>query len=182
MTEQATPPTQDTPMQDIPMQDTPMQNAPALPTGVSRLLFRLPIWLYRLRLGWLLGGRFVLINHIGRKSGQARQAVVEVVRHDQATDGYIVCSGFGKKAQWYQNLLATPDVTIQVGARKLAAHAEPLPAEASGKEMIDYARRNPTAARGLGKFMGLEVDGSEEGYRKAGEKLHFLALRPRTSG
>ncbi|EID56026.1 hypothetical protein [Saccharomonospora xinjiangensis] len=27
------------------------------PTGLTRMLFRLPIALYRLRLGWLFGGR-----------------------------------------------------------------------------------------------------------------------------
>ncbi|HRW03930.1 MAG TPA: nitroreductase family deazaflavin-dependent oxidoreductase [Caldilineaceae bacterium] len=152
---------------------------PKLPTGITRFFFRLPIWLYRFHLGWLLGGRFVLINHIGRKSGQVRQVVVEVVRHDQVSDSYIVCSGFGQKAQWYQNLLATPDVTIQVGARKLAVHAEPLSSEAGGDEMVDYAQRNPTAARNLSKFMGFDLDGSEAGYRKAGQQLPFIALRPR---
>ncbi|MEO2169431.1 MAG: hypothetical protein ABGY42_15180 [bacterium] len=44
------------------------------PIGLKRLFFRLPIRLYQLRLGRLLGGRFVLLHHIGRKSGLARQA------------------------------------------------------------------------------------------------------------
>lgn len=151
---------------------------PAPPTGIGRFLFRLPIWLYRLKIGWILGGRFVLINHIGRKSGLARQVVVEVVRHDKANDRYIVCSGFGKKAQWYQNLRATPDVTIQVGARQLAVHATPLSPKAGGDEMVDYAQRNPIAARNLGKFMGFTVDGSAASYRAAGEQLPFIALQP----
>ena len=149
------------------------------PTGLSRLLWRAPIWLYRFNLGWMLTGRMMLINHIGRKSGQPRQNVVEVARYDPATNTRYVCSGFGKKAQWYQNLLATPDVTIQVGARKLAVHAEPLSSEAGGDEMVDYAQRNPTAARNLSKFMGFDLDGSEAGYRRAGQQLPFVALRPR---
>lgn len=152
---------------------------PAPPTGITRILFRLPIWLYRVNLGWLLGGRFLLLNHIGRKSGQVRQAVVEVVRHDTVTDSYIICSGFGEKAQWYQNLLANPAITIHVGRRQMAVHAEPLPKAMGGNEFVDYARRNPTAARNLSKFMGLIVDGSEESYRNAGEQLPFVALRQR---
>ena len=28
------------------------------PTGLERLLWRAPIWLYRLHLGWLMGERF----------------------------------------------------------------------------------------------------------------------------
>ncbi len=52
------------------------------PRGLARLGWRAPIWFYRLGLGGLLGRRFVLLNHIGRKSGQPRQAVLEVVHHN----------------------------------------------------------------------------------------------------
>jgi hypothetical protein len=47
----------------------------AMPHGLTRLAFRLPIWLYRLRLGWLLGDRLLLLTHIGRTSGQRRDRV-----------------------------------------------------------------------------------------------------------
>ena len=32
-------------------------------------MFKLPLLLYRLRLGWLLGRRFMLLTHVGRRSG-----------------------------------------------------------------------------------------------------------------
>jgi hypothetical protein len=32
-------------------------------------MLRLPIWAYRARLEWLLGRRFVCIEHVGRRSG-----------------------------------------------------------------------------------------------------------------
>ena len=50
------------------------------PQGCSRLLFRAPVWLYRLGLGGLFGKRMLLLNHTGRKSGLPRQAVLEVVQ------------------------------------------------------------------------------------------------------
>ena len=34
-------------------------------TRLRRALFRAPIWLYRLGLGGLLGGRFLLLTHTG---------------------------------------------------------------------------------------------------------------------
>ncbi len=34
------------------------------------------------RLGWLQGSRFLMLTHIGRKSGLARQTNIEVVGHD----------------------------------------------------------------------------------------------------
>ncbi len=33
------------------------------PTGIMRFFFRTPIWLYRLNLGWIMGNRFLLLNH-----------------------------------------------------------------------------------------------------------------------
>jgi hypothetical protein len=56
-----------------------------LPRGMLRWL-RMPIWLYRLRLGWLLGNRFLMLTHIVRKSGQPPQSVLEVVGHDCRAD------------------------------------------------------------------------------------------------
>lgn len=46
------------------------------PRGLLRLAARLPLWLYRAGLGWLLSNRFLMLTHIGRKSGLPRQVVV----------------------------------------------------------------------------------------------------------
>ncbi len=150
------------------------------PTGLSRLLFRLPIWLYRAKLGWLLGGRFLLLNHIGRKSGLPRQAVLEIVRHDKKSDSYIICAGFGPKTQWYQNLAKRSEVTIQVGRQKLEVVAKRLSPAEGGEEMVSYAKRHPTAASNV-HLLGYSVDGSEEDYRALGELLRYVALRPRAN-
>ena len=50
------------------------------PTGPLRLILRAPLLLYRVRLGWLLGSRFVYIVHRGRRSGAIREVMVEAVR------------------------------------------------------------------------------------------------------
>jgi deazaflavin-dependent oxidoreductase (nitroreductase family) len=155
---------------------------PRRPTGLGRFLFRLPLWLYRARLGALLGRRFVLIHHIGRVSGRTRQVVVEVVEHDAATGSVIVASGFGPTADWYRNLLAHPQVSIQVGARALAVRAVPLDEVEAGEAMVRYARRHRVAARGLGRFMGFEADGTEAGYRDIGRRIPMLRLETLRGG
>jgi len=38
-----------------------------------KIFLRMPVWLYRLHLGWLLGNRFLCIAHRGRKSGKLRE-------------------------------------------------------------------------------------------------------------
>jgi deazaflavin-dependent oxidoreductase (nitroreductase family) len=148
------------------------------PRGLARLAWRAPIWFYRLGLGGLLGGRLVLLNHIGRKSGQPRQAVVEVVRHDQETGAYIVASGFGEKADWYQNVMAHPEITIQVGRRRLAARAERLPLPQAADEMLDYNRRHPAALRTLAGIMGYRLDGSDADARFFAQVIPIVALVP----
>ena len=152
------------------------------PRGLTRWFFRFPILFYRLGMGWLLGGRFLLLNHIGRKSGLPRQTVLEVVNHDQATGTYYVAVGFGPKTDWFRNLLQTPQATIQVKQRKLAVTADPLTPAASGEAMADYARRHPKAARTLSRMLGYDVkEGTEEEYHRVGQELvQIVALRPLT--
>lgn len=148
-------------------------------TGLKRLFFRAPIYLYRLGLGGLLGKRFLLLNHVGRKSGKTRQTVLEVVNHDKETDTFYIASGFGKKSDWYLNILEHPEVNIQVGWRKMRVTAVPLTPEESGQAMVDYARRYPTAAKNLSKILGFDVS-TEEEYRTIGqEHIPFIALKPR---
>ncbi|MFI5615222.1 nitroreductase family deazaflavin-dependent oxidoreductase [Amycolatopsis sp. NPDC051903] len=97
----------------------------------DRRLMRAPIWLYRVRLGFLLGCRLLLLEHVGRKTGVRRAVVLEVVGHP-APDTYVVASGFGDRAQWYRNVVAQPRVRVASGARGLSpATARRLsPAEA----------------------------------------------------
>lgn len=150
---------------------------PQPPQGVSRILFRLPIWLYRAGLGWLLGKRFLLLTHTGRKSGKPRQAVLEIAKYDQKSNTYFVASGWGKQSNWYRNIVETPEVTIQVGRQRLDAVAEPLSPQESGEAMVAYARHYPTAARNLTRLIGYQVDGSEDAYRTLGqEAIPFVAL------
>lgn len=51
---------------------------------LPRAVLRAPLVLYRHRLGWLLGRRFVYLAHRDRASGRRRETVVEVVRYDPA--------------------------------------------------------------------------------------------------
>lgn len=152
---------------------------PTPPSGVRRFAFRLPIWLFRLRLGWILGQRFVLVHHIGRRTGLPRRVVLEVVEHDPADGTYTVAAGFGTRSDWYRNLRAAPDTTIQVGNRIQPVTAVPLSAEQGGALMARYGPRHPMAAPRLCRLMGFEVDGSACDYREVGERIPFLRLDPR---
>ena len=151
------------------------------PRGLARLGWRAPIWFYRLGLGWLLGSRFVLLNHVGRKTGKVRQAVVEVVKHDKDTGAYIVASGFGEKSDWYQNILVHPELTIQVGRERIRACAERLPLAQAAEVLLDYNRRYPATLRALAGILGYRTDGSEADVRYLANVIPIVALTPMRS-
>lgn len=89
-----------------------------------------------------------------------------------------MASGFGPRSQWYRNLRATPEATIQLGARTIAVHARPLDPEEAATAMVGYAHAHPRTARRLARFMGFEVDGSEDDYRAAGREIPMVRLEP----
>ena len=110
-----------------------------------RALARAPIALYRAGLGVLLGHRMLLLEHIGRSSGERRHAVLEVT--DRPAPGhYVVVSGFGERAQWFRNVVAEPRVRVSVGRRRaVPATAHRLPQERAAALLADYPRRHPRA-------------------------------------
>lgn len=153
---------------------------PPLPRGWRRFLFRLPIRLYQAGLGVLLGRRMLLLEHVGRKSGQVRRVVIEVVaRDDPYGPSWTVASGFGPQAAWYRNLLATPRASIRIGGRRHDVGARFLPPEEGGELMARYAVRHPRVARRLCAFMGFEVtEPSPEEFRRVGRSIPFVRLEP----
>lgn len=123
------------------------------PRGLLRALLRVPIPLFKCRFGWLLGGRFLMLTTIGRRSGQARFAVVEVVKRKCKTRQYIIASGWGTKSDWYQNIQKTPLVKVDIGIRRFDAHAETLEVDHAEEVLLDYATRHPSAFRQLTRLM-----------------------------
>jgi deazaflavin-dependent oxidoreductase (nitroreductase family) len=111
----------------------------------TRWLMRIPIWLYRARLGFLLGSRMLMLEHTGRRTGARRRVVLEVI--DRPEPGtYLVVSGFGERSQWFRNVLAHPAVRISVGTRSaLPAEARRLTPTEADAALASYATRHPRA-------------------------------------
>lgn len=147
------------------------------PRGILAWLLRAPVWLYRFHLGGLLGDRFLMLTHTGRKTGKPHQTVVEVVLHDKASGTYYVVSGWGEKSSWYKNVIANPDVTIQVNNETFPAAAERVTPELGGQVMLDYARKHPAALRELSRFMKYPLDGSEASAIHFGKNIPIIAFR-----
>jgi deazaflavin-dependent oxidoreductase (nitroreductase family) len=148
------------------------------PHGILRWLLRLPIHLYHLRLGWMLGERFMLLEHLGRKSGRWHTVVVEVIGHDEGTDTYFAASGWKLRSDWYRNILAHPQVRLSTGHRNhLEAVAHVLAPKAAGERLVEYAHRHPLAMRELADVMGYKEHKTDDDIRAIADSLPITGFQ-----
>ena len=100
----------------------------------------------------------LLLEHIGRKSGTRRYAVLEVVDHPRP-DEYVIVSGFGEQSQWYRNVVANPRVRVSVGLRRdVPARATPLTRDAAEQTLDRYAEQHPRTWNALQQAMAAALD------------------------
>jgi len=150
----------------------------AKPSGLLRIAARLPIWLYRAGLGWLLSGRFVMLTHIGRISGKPRQVVLEVVEYNPELAAITVASGWGIKSDWLQNILKTPQVKVTYGSRIMDAYASALPKDDAFQIINRYAAKHPFAFRELANFMIKDIPAdTREACRAVSDTIPFVTLQ-----
>ncbi len=153
---------------------------PDPPRGYRAILWRLPIWFYRLKLGWMFGHRMLLLTHSGRVSGKSRQAMLEVVHYDKGSNTHYVASGFGEQADWYKNIIKDPKVSIQAAGRKIPVVAEQLNTQEAAPIFSEYHRRHPKALRGLAKLVGYDIpDEDKEMLSFFQNRIPLIAFRPR---
>jgi deazaflavin-dependent oxidoreductase (nitroreductase family) len=113
----------------------------------------------------LSANNILLLTTTGRTSGLPRTSMLAFI--DAPTgDGLIVASRIrGQYSDWYRNLLAQPEVTVQVGAHTFAAHADPvLDAQRRREIVAQLAQRwdrnaGPPAMRWLMRlFTGVDAN------------------------
>ncbi len=124
-------------------------------------MVRAPIGMFRAGLGFLFAGRMLLLEHIGRTSGELRHVVLEVLTRPSG-DEIVIASGFGRKSQWFQNLQANPHCRVSIGARRrVPATASILSADEATTVLDAYRTAHPKLWRVLDDAM-TELRGSED--------------------
>jgi deazaflavin-dependent oxidoreductase (nitroreductase family) len=149
------------------------------PGRLLRLVFKAPVVLYRLHLGWLLGERFILLTHTGCTTGRTRRTVIEVVAYDRSIPEVVVIAAWGDRAQWVRNLNAHPVVSVQLGRVRWSHPEHRFLEPAQAAEVIAaYRSRHPFAARALARLLGWPQDVDDPGYQRFVRTLCAVALRP----
>jgi deazaflavin-dependent oxidoreductase (nitroreductase family) len=144
------------------------------------LLFRLPIVLYRLGLGWLLGHQFLLLTHAGRRTGRVRETALKVLRYDPQTGESVVASAWGPAADWYRNIRARPALAVRTAQDCFVPEQRLLPQAEAFAVFDDWARRQRWFARLLLGQIGLSWEVPEAERRALVAPFPFVGFRPRS--
>ena len=145
------------------------------PSPFLRIIFRLPIWQYKLGLQGPISGQILILNTIGRKSGKKRQTALGY-GYDANSKTYSVMTGWGGRSDWYQNALVNPDVELWIGRQRIKAIAKPVPSDQAIEKMKALVAINPHASDMLGKLSKKPFDGSEAWYREMIRHYPFLSF------
>ena len=152
--------------------------------SVVRPLLRAPVYLYRWHLGPLLGKRFLLLMHTGRRSGLRRQTVLEVMEYREDGPEAVVMSGFGRNSDWLRNIETTPNEEVAIGSHHFQASHRFLGEEEAANVVRNYERRNrlmaPIVRWVLGRLLGWQYRGSKDDRRRLVGQLPLIAFRARS--
>ncbi len=119
-----------------------------------------------------VGGRFegstlLLLHHTGAKTGRER---VNPLAYMRDGDRYVIFAskaGAPTNPDWYHNLKAHPEATIEVGTEMVPVRAQEATGEERERLFAAQATRSPQFA---------------EYQAKAGRLIPVIALTPRSAG
>ncbi len=135
---------------------------PVPPKGIKLKLFRAPIYLYHLKLGFLLGERFIHLQHWGRVSGELKETVIEVIDQDKANGKIYSASGFGEKSQWFKNISKNSEVLITLKNAEHQATARVVSEKEAEDILLRYAKAHPNSMRGVARLSGYEIGADDQ--------------------
>jgi deazaflavin-dependent oxidoreductase (nitroreductase family) len=144
------------------------------PNLILRILFRLPLVLYRIGLGNLMGMQ-ILLTTKGRRTGRPHKVAVDIIKQDKTKDTYYINAAFGPRSDWVLNLRVTPIVEAQICQRKLTVQTTVLPLGEAEEILVDFTRRHPRYVRIMMRVVGIRLGWSEDDVRALAPKMPVIA-------
>lgn len=141
-------------------------------------IFKLPLVLYRLGVGWLLGNRFMQITHIGRRSGKVYRTILAVLKFDRKTKEIFAVSAW-RGSDWYYNIQASPALQVESGWVHYVPQQRTLSPEEITATFIEYRKRHPIFTRIICRIPGWNPNSSDQEFLELARTLHGVSFRPR---
>jgi deazaflavin-dependent oxidoreductase (nitroreductase family) len=151
--------------------------ARSYPRWLLRLLSMPPKFFYRIGLGFLLGRKVLLLTTIGRTSGKQRTTPLQ---YERIGDAYFIGSMSGARADWYQNLIADPNVHLRVGRESIAGVAEPVNDPDRVFDFVKYRLdKDPRMIGAILRMDGISSRPDEQELRAYTSGLTIVVIRPK---
>jgi len=141
-------------------------------------MFKLPLLLYRLRLGWLFGTRFMLLTHVGRHSGKVRRTILAVVRFDATTKAIYAVSAW-KGSDWYANIHAVPALEVATAFVRYVPIQRTLSPQEITTTFLNYRTQHPIFCRMICRIPGWKWDSNYEEFLGLARTLHGVVFKPK---
>ncbi len=133
-------------------------------------------FLYRTPMRYLIGRLLLLLTTTGRVSGLPRTTPLQ---YEWVGEALYIGSASGEKADWYRNILADPQVAVQVGGRRLKAMAEPVTDTARIADFIELRlRRRPRIVGMILEHEGLGRHPTRKQLESYAADSAIVILRP----
>src|SRR3954464_10087438 len=133
------------------------------------IVFPVHKWLFKTTRG-KVGGKFegrpmLLLHHVGRKTGEARETLIQY--YPRGNDMVVVGSNGGRDTHpaWVHNVRAKPDVEVEVGGKRMQATARLLDGDERDRVWAELSEFYP----GYGHYQTL-----------TDRKIEVVALTPKT--
>ena len=151
------------------------------PGRVWLAIMRVPAWMSRHGLGWVFGDRYLMLTHVGRRSGRRYETALDVIWHDRERDEYIVIAAWGPESNWLANVMTRPPLELCVNRRRIVRpEVRVLDIEERIDALLRYDKRRPLEMKLVGLLWGWDyLDGSFAGWRRLAEEHPMLGLRAR---
>jgi deazaflavin-dependent oxidoreductase (nitroreductase family) len=121
-----------------------------------RLLKLPPQLIYKIGLGPIYGRLVLLLTTTGRKSGKLR---VTPLQYEEIDGRIYIASARGTNADWFQNIVADPRISIQVGSRKFRGRAEAVTDPVRIADFLEHRlQRHPRMVGSLMRIEGLPAN------------------------
>jgi deazaflavin-dependent oxidoreductase (nitroreductase family) len=141
-------------------------------------MFKLPLVMYRLRLGWLLGKRFMQITHVGRRSGRTYRTVLAVLKFNEKTNEICAISAW-KGSDWYYNIQASPALQVETGFVDYVPAQRTLSPEEITTAFMEYRKQHPIFSRMVCRIPGWKWDSTYDEFLTLARTLHGVAFTPK---
>lgn len=135
-----------------------------------------PRFLYRIGLGPLAGRIVLLLTTTGRKSGRLHEIPLQ---YEEIDGAIYVGAAQGQKADWFRNILANPEVTVQLKSRRFRGEARPITDPAEIADFLELRlERHPKIVGAIMRRAGLPDQPTRADLEAYAKNRAIVVIRP----